>query len=68
MNSSFLYLAFGLYRQECTRAEYKGNTIIAVSLHKTFFGFRVQNYNTHAPCVRFLKKCLHVKERCCIFA
>jgi transposase len=28
MNSSFLYHAFGLYSHECTRIEYKGNTII----------------------------------------
>jgi hypothetical protein len=28
MNSSFLYRAFGLYSHECTRIEYKGNTII----------------------------------------
>ena len=28
MNSSFLYHAWGLYTHECTREEYKGNTII----------------------------------------
>ena len=28
MNSSFLYHAWGLYTLECTREEYKGNTII----------------------------------------
>ena len=28
MNSSFLYHAWGLYSLECTREEYKGNTII----------------------------------------
>lgn len=28
MNSSFLYHAWGLYTLECTRTEYKGNTII----------------------------------------
>lgn len=28
MNSSFLYHAWGLYSHECTREEYKGNTII----------------------------------------
>ena len=28
MNSSFLYHAWGLYAHECTREEYKGNTII----------------------------------------
>ena len=28
MNSSFLYHAWGLYALECTREEYKGNTII----------------------------------------
>ncbi len=28
MNSSFLYHAFGLYNHQCTREEYKGNTII----------------------------------------
>ena len=28
MNSSFLYQAWGLYTLECTREEYKGNTII----------------------------------------
>ena len=28
MNSSFLYHACGLYAHECTREEYKGNTII----------------------------------------
>lgn len=28
MNSSFLYHAWGLYNHECTREEYKGNTII----------------------------------------
>lgn len=28
MNSSFLYHAWGLYSHECTRVEYKGNTII----------------------------------------
>ena len=27
MNSSFLYHAWGLYSFECTREEYKGNTI-----------------------------------------
>lgn len=28
MNSSFLYHAWGLYTHECTKTEYKGNTII----------------------------------------
>lgn len=28
MNSSFLYHAWGLYSLECTKEEYKGNTII----------------------------------------
>ena len=28
MNSSFLYHAWGIYAHECTREEYKGNTII----------------------------------------
>ena len=28
MNSSFLYHAWCLYTPECTREEYKGNTII----------------------------------------
>ena len=28
MTSSFLYHAWGLYTHECTREEYKGNTII----------------------------------------
>jgi transposase len=28
MNSSFLYHAWGLYNHECTKEEYKGNTII----------------------------------------
>ena len=28
MNSSFLYHAWGLYTLECTKEEYKGNTII----------------------------------------
>ena len=28
MNSSFLYHVWGLYTHECTREEYKGNTII----------------------------------------
>lgn len=35
MNSSFLYHAWGLYSLECTREEYKGNTIILHVQSKT---------------------------------
>ena len=35
MNSSFLYHAWGLYSLECTREEYKGNTIMA---HPIYLG------------------------------
>ena len=34
MNSSFLYHAWRLYSLECTREEYKGNTIILYVLSK----------------------------------
>ena len=35
MNSSFLYHAWGLYNHECTKVEYKGNTIILNIQSKT---------------------------------
>ena len=42
MNSSFLYHAWGLYSLECTREEYKGNTI--VSLEMSDESYIIQNY------------------------
>jgi transposase len=58
MNSSFLYHAWGLYTLECTREEYKGNTIIlhvqtrgrikacpkCGKLHLVRNGFRIRDF------------------------
>lgn len=53
MNSSFLYHAWGLYSLECTKEEYKGNTII---LH-------VQSKKRQKECPK-CRKCNLVKNGC----